>query len=148
MRYAVKIVDKIISIDIKFDQRNNNEKYLDLKTAFRTVNDIFYNYVEQNNRKNVREIFRDYLDHPNLPDKVDMSQIEIQGYIEYVREHYPLLQDIQDDTEFQILTIIFSEFKMDFWSKRIEHVYDHKFNTELSTSYTNDFLLKRIEVTN
>lgn len=107
---------------VSFQRKMNDirQKHLNLHAEMSKVDTLFYNYVKRNNNKFVRECYKDYLEYPSIPNKTSMNLEELKLQINYLNDLFPMIHDINNDIEFQVMTFALSEFKADMYALRIE----------------------------
>lgn len=86
--------------------------YESLMEAYQRVEDILRDYRDKHESRKVRKMFEHFLDSPDIPNELDMTDREMDLRKGYLNDHMPLLTDIQNDKEYQALTIIFREFRV------------------------------------
>lgn len=107
-----------VSFQRKIDGRR--QKHLNLQAEMSKVDTLFYNYIKRNNNKFTRECYRDYLEYPSIPSKISLNSEELQSQIDYLNDLFPMIHDIDNDVEFQVMTFALSEFKADMYALRLE----------------------------
>lgn len=94
--------------------------YTKLVEELSHIDRIFESYANTHPGKKVKVVYERYGDYPEIPDSSFLSVDEAEGYVTYLKEHRPLMEDIQDTQEFEILTVLIGETKMDIFSNSPE----------------------------
>lgn len=94
--------------------------YTQLVEELSHIDKIFESYANTHLGKKVKNVYERYLSYPEIPDSSFLSVEEAEGYVTYLKEHRPLMEDIQDTQEFEILTVLIGETKMDISSNSQE----------------------------
>jgi len=99
---------------------DKRQKHLNLQAEMSKVDNLFYNYVKNNNNSFNRQCYKDYLKFPSLPNETSLDLHELQLQINYINDLFPMIHNIEEDAEFQVMTFVLSEFKADMNALRIK----------------------------